>query len=68
MAKSDDNSVELIRAKRKTRAVLAARFALQRQLDRIDYDLDVIQPKLAEVEDAAARGEIPVIESREVEK
>jgi hypothetical protein len=61
MTSSDDNSVQLIRAKRKTRAILSARFALQRQLDRIDYDLDVIKPTLAEVDEAAANGTIPII-------
>jgi hypothetical protein len=63
---SDDNSVELQRAKRKTRAVLGAQFALKRQLERIDYDLDVIKPTLAEVDEAAANGEIPVIEAYEL--
>jgi hypothetical protein len=63
---SSDNSVELIRAKRKTRAILAARFSLERVLARIDYDLDVIKPTLAGVDEAAANGEIPVIETYEV--
>jgi hypothetical protein len=61
VSKSEDNSVELIRAKRKTRAILAARFSLQRQLDRIDYDLDVIKPTLSEIEADAANGEVPEI-------
>jgi hypothetical protein len=58
---TEDNSVELQRAKRKTRAILTARFALRRQLDRIDYDLDVIKPTLAAVDEDAANGKIPVI-------
>ena len=59
----DDNATELTRIKRKTRAILSARFALQRVLDRIDYDLDVIKPALAEVDDQAANGHLPVIEN-----
>ena len=58
---SDDNSIELARAKRKTRAILSARFALQRQLDRIDYDIDIVRPELSRIDEAAALGELPVI-------
>lgn len=64
---SADNSTELVRVKRKTRAILAARFALQRVLDRIDYDIDVIKPTLASVEDDAANGKIPVISNNVLE-
>ena len=61
-----DNCRELERARRKTRAVLSARFALERQLKRIDYDIDVIRPALSRVDEGAANGELPVVEAYEV--
>lgn len=37
------------RAERKASAVLRAQLSLKHALERIDYDFDVIRPKLAEI-------------------
>jgi hypothetical protein len=54
-----DNSIEVQRALRKARAVLNARFALQRAFDKIDYDLDVVKPKINDLRADAAHGTLP---------
>ena len=54
-----DNSIEVQRALRKARAVLNARFALQRAFDKIDYDLDVVKPKINDLRADAAQGQLP---------
>jgi hypothetical protein len=57
-----ENAVELERAIRKTRAILNARFALRRALQKIDFDLDVVKPALKEIRSDAAIGNLPVFE------
>ena len=50
---------ELVRARRKLTTVLRAQFSLQQRLDKIDFELDVIQPEVRAMEEGAARGELP---------
>ena len=52
-------SDELLRARRKMLAYERTKMRLKQQLERIDYELDVIKPMLMELERSVAMGELP---------
>lgn len=51
----------------KYKALMAARFQLQKTWDRIDYTIDVVDPGVKALEQNAAQGELPefVLEDEE---
>jgi hypothetical protein len=48
------------RAERKAAAVLRAQLSLQHALERIDYDHDVIRPKLLEIRELEATQHVAI--------
>jgi predicted nucleic acid-binding Zn-ribbon protein len=58
MPKASD---ELLRARRKVVAFERAKMRLRQQLERIDWELDELKPKVKDLEAAASRGELPEI-------
>jgi hypothetical protein len=58
---------ELVRARRKLAALRRAEFRLRQRMDAIDFELDVLQPQIRELEDAAAQGQLPEFSIGEAE-
>lgn len=54
---ADSNDLE--RARAKHRALLNARLQLKQAFERIDYRFDVIKPSIKQLEQDAARGQLP---------
>lgn len=50
---------DLLRARRKTVALERAKLRLKQRLEAIDFELDVIKPKVKALESAASRGQLP---------
>ena len=50
---------EVRRAKAKTAATMRAEFNWRVAMERIDFNIDVLEPAIREVEAGAARGELP---------
>lgn len=48
------------RQERKAAAYLRAQLALKQSIERIDYDFDVIQPKLAEMRELAKTNNLEI--------
>lgn len=50
---------EIVRARRKLTTVRRAEFSLRQRLDKIDFELDILQPEIRALEDDAAKGHLP---------
>jgi hypothetical protein len=50
---------EIVRARRKLTTVRRAEFSLRQRLDKIDFELDILQPEIRALEDDAAKGRLP---------
>jgi hypothetical protein len=54
-----DSDIEITRARQKMSAAYRARFGLQQRFEKIDFELDVLKPKLKALEQGLVQGLLP---------